>query len=104
MGSLLHAKEEEQAFPVFAALPPRVANPPSHQPSASLQETDLLSRLREQISFVSRFPAVPFGSSKPFRRNFGMTHVCQKYPLDKLLSSEYICIVRKVSYDAKLIE
>src|SRR6266516_2485674 len=28
---------------------------------------------------------------------------CQKYPLDKFVSSEYICIIRKVSYDIKLI-
>jgi hypothetical protein len=40
----------------------------------SSKQTDLLSQSREQISFVSCFPAVPFGSSKPFRRNFGMTH------------------------------
>src|SRR2546427_12766299 len=29
---------------------------------------------------------------------------CQKYPLDKLVSSEYICIIRKSSYESKSIE
>ena len=29
---------------------------------------------------------------------------CQKYPLDKLVSSKYIRIVRKSSYDSKRIE
>ena len=40
----------------------------------SFKKTDLLPQSREKISFVSRFPSVLFGSSKPFRRNFGMTH------------------------------
>jgi hypothetical protein len=39
MGSFLHAKEEERAFPVSTALPHRVANPPRHQTSACLQQT-----------------------------------------------------------------
>jgi hypothetical protein len=40
----------------------------------SYKKADLLSQVREKISFVPRFPSVLFGSSKPFRRNFGMTH------------------------------
>jgi hypothetical protein len=39
---------------------------------------DLLSQLGEQIRFVSRFLAVLLGSSKPFRSNFGLTHVVQE--------------------------
>jgi hypothetical protein len=52
----------------------------------SSKKTDLLSQSREQISFVSRFPAVPFGSSKPFRRNFGVTHVVARCSLNTYIS------------------
>lgn len=62
-------------------------------------KTDLLSQLGEQISFVSRFLAVLLGSSKPFRSNFGMTHVWRKRSGQKYraVSESLVLVQRKNS-------
>ena len=41
------------------------------------KKVDLLSQMREEIHFLSRFLSVLFGLDKLFSRKFGMTHVGQ---------------------------